>query len=89
MNNVEIFLITIVTIWTIAFVVFCAALIFIVIKVKQSIDRINQMVDKAESVTGEVGSSLRQVATGLAAYATKNLVTSVAKKLLKLKGKKS
>ena len=89
MNNIEIFLIIIVTVWTIAFIIFCSALIFIIVKVKSSIDRINQMVEKAESVTGEVGSSLRNVATGLAAIATKNLVTSVAKKILKLRSKRA
>lgn len=89
MNPIEIFLIIIVTIWTIVFVVFCAGVVFAALKIRKTLKKIDQMLEKAESATGEIGSSIRHVVGGIAALATKNLVTSVAKKVFKLKGRGS
>ncbi len=89
MTPLEIFLISIVTIWTLVFIVFGVALVFVLIQLKKALDKINQMIETAEEVTWDVGSSLKTAATGVTAIITKNLIGSLAKKLLSLKSQKN
>lgn len=85
MSSLEIFLIITITIWTSVFIVFGVALVVVLIQLKKALDKINQMIETAEEVTQDVGSSLKTAATGVTAIITKNLIGSLAKKLLSLK----
>lgn len=89
MTPLEIFLIIIVTIWTAVFIVFGVALVFVLIQLKKALDKINQMIETAEEVTQDVGSSLKTAASGVTAIVTKNLIGSVVKKLLQMKTQKN
>lgn len=89
MSSLEIFLIITITIWTAVFIVFGTALVFVLIQLKKALDKINQMIETAEEVTQDVGSSLKTAATGVTAIITKNLIGSLAKKLLSLKSQRN
>ncbi|OGE30913.1 hypothetical protein A2631_04495 [Candidatus Daviesbacteria bacterium RIFCSPHIGHO2_01_FULL_44_29] len=88
MTPIEIFLIIIITIWTLVFIAFGVALVFVLIQLKKALDKVNQMIETAEEVTQDVGNSLKNAASGMAGLVTRNIVTNFVKKIVSSKNSK-
>lgn len=85
MTGLEVFLIIVITIWSLVFIAFGIALVFVLIQLKKALDKVNIMIDTAEEVTHEVGTSFRNIAAGIATIATKNLIGAAAKKFIQMR----
>lgn len=85
MTSLEVFLIVIITIWTLVFVVFGVILVFVLLQLKKALEKINGMINTAEDMAHEVGTSFKSVAAGIATIATKNLLGAAAKKIVQLR----
>lgn len=85
MSPLELALVLLVTIWSIIFVVIGVSLVLLLREVKKALDSINHILENAENITEDVGSSLKTAASGVAGLLANNLIRSVFTKVAKLK----
>lgn len=81
MSYLEIFLIIIVTIWTLVFISFGIALVFVLLQLKKALDKINHMVETAEEVTQDVGNTIKRSASGVAGVFAGSALGGIIKKI--------
>lgn len=86
MTTIELLLLILVILLSLGFIVMGVISIIILLQIKRALDKVDIIVQSAEEVTREVGTSVKAIVTGVTALVTKNLVGSVARKVAKLRG---
>lgn len=88
MEILELFLIILVSVWTVIFIIIAIILLFIFFAVKKALGRANRILEETENVAKRVDLPSKVVIASILAFMTKNIATSVKDFIaLFLKGK--
>lgn len=80
MGALEIALVILVTIWTVIFIIIGVAVVIFLKGIKQALDRINHIIETADSMAEGVSGPIKAAAAGLAGIVGKAAINQIKKR---------
>lgn len=77
MELLELFLVILISVWTIIFIIIAISLLFIFFAIKRALGKANRILDQTENVANRVDLPSKVVIASILAFMTKNIATSV------------